>query len=486
MNGDVPLTLAPSPETLDGWNTLAAKQLVPLEGPAAIRSARASGNHQVLTGPFVPLDLPSILDGGLSGVVNPELARGFTTLETFFGPNLDLNPSTALPGPLDPVALRTLQIASARQLVVDGTQLTPVDGEVHARAHPYKMQTVPGDDASAVTVVGDRSRSAAVPPGRRPAGPARRAPPPGLALVAGEQPSIMRGVAITNPDRWDADDTFVAATLAGLRGNPLLRPTTVAGLFDAVPAATVDGEPDGAPVYRQLAPYDAAGPAGHPRPVCGRRGSPQRGRRVRRHRPPGDDRRRPGPGVVGVGRLGHTRRARRRRVACSPRSARRSTGSSNQIEVQSQGTITITSSKAEIPISFKNTSDQDVTVHVKLESDRLLFPDGAEREVVAAQGAQHHRAGRRSRPAARAPLPSHMTVTANGLPIPGGAHDDRGPLHLRERCGSLPDRGRDRVPRDLVGLGHPPSSQEALADATAPDVPPRAAVRATGVSGGRR
>ena len=31
----------------------------------------------------------------------------------------------------------------------------------------------------------------------------------GLSLVAGEQPSIARGVAIANPDRWDADATFV-------------------------------------------------------------------------------------------------------------------------------------------------------------------------------------------------------------------------------------------------------------------------------------
>jgi hypothetical protein len=53
-----------------------------------------------------------------------------------------------------------------------------------------------------------------------------------------------------------------------------------------------------------------------------------------------------------------------------------------QIHLQPPGTITITSSKAQIPISFQNTSNQDVTVHMKLESDRLLFPDGAERDVV--------------------------------------------------------------------------------------------------------
>ncbi len=170
----MPLTLAPSPETLEAWSTLAQKQLVAAAVPAAIRSAGTSGHNQVLTGPFVPLDLPSILDGGLSGVVNPELARGITTLETFFGAHFD--PSTALPGPLDPVALRTLQIASARQLVLDGTQLTPAP-EKYTPAHPYKVQTVPGDDASAVTVVATDPGLAAVPAGRRPAGPPRRASP---------------------------------------------------------------------------------------------------------------------------------------------------------------------------------------------------------------------------------------------------------------------------------------------------------------------
>ncbi len=54
----------------------------------------------------------------------------------------------------------------------------------------------------------------------------------------------------------------------------------------------------------------------------------------------------------------------------------------SEVVLQPTGTITITSSKAQIPISFKNTSDQPVTVHLKLESDRLLFPDGAEQDVV--------------------------------------------------------------------------------------------------------
>ena len=91
----------------------------------------------------------------------------------------------------------------------------------------------------------------------------------------------------------------------------------------------------------------------------------------------------------------------------------------NQIKVQSRGTITITSSKAQIPISFQNTSDQNVTVHLKLESDRLLFPDGAEFDVPLPHGRNTtFRVAVETRGSGTAPV--HMTATADGLVIPDG------------------------------------------------------------------
>ncbi len=251
-NTDVPLTLAPSPETLDAWRDLGAK--LPELAPGAAALQLTAARNQVLAGPFVPLDLPSVLGNGLAGVVNSELARGIVTLESFFGTHLD--PSTALPGPLDDASLRLLQNASARQLVVEGDALTPVS-ERYTPAHPYKMQAVAGDDATAVTVLAtdpgfEKFLSGDDPPALRAAHLLA-----GLALVALEQPSLNRGIAIANPDRWDADPTFVTAALAGLRGNPLLEPDTVASLLDAVPTATVDDAADGAPVYRQVSPYAA-------------------------------------------------------------------------------------------------------------------------------------------------------------------------------------------------------------------------------------
>jgi hypothetical protein len=91
-----------------------------------------------------------------------------------------------------------------------------------------------------------------------------------------------------------------------------------------------------------------------------------------------------------------------------------------QILVQPQSTITITSSKAEIPISFQNTGDDDVSVNVKLESDRLLFPDGAERVVqLPAHRNTTVRVAVETRGSGTAPVLMSVT-TADGLAIPKG------------------------------------------------------------------
>ncbi len=59
-DSDVPLTLAPSPETLDSWATLATttSDIGLALGVDDVR--RAGATHQVLLGPFVPLDVPAL------------------------------------------------------------------------------------------------------------------------------------------------------------------------------------------------------------------------------------------------------------------------------------------------------------------------------------------------------------------------------------------------------------------------------------------
>jgi hypothetical protein len=260
-NTDVPLTLAPSPETLEAWAAIGKQDPELREGADAVRQASTLGRNQVLAGPYVPLDLPSIVRSDLQDVVTSvagtspgELTRGVATLEQFLGAHVDSG--TALPGHLDSPSVGILQSASVRQLVVDGSALVPVN-EKYTPAHPYKLQTPGGDDSTALTVLATDDGLEQFLSGDEP--PALRAAHllAGLAVVAGEQPSIPRGVAIANPAEWDANDAFVAAVLAGLRNNPLLAPTSVEGLLQKVPVSTVDDEPDGAPVFRQLSSYSA-------------------------------------------------------------------------------------------------------------------------------------------------------------------------------------------------------------------------------------
>src|SRR5262249_30246315 len=88
-----------------------------------------------------------------------------------------------------------------------------------------------------------------------------------------------------------------------------------------------------------------------------------------------------------------------------------------QVEVQPASTITITSRKAEIPISFRNNSDDDIAVPLQLETDRLLFPEGSTRDLTLT--GRHNTTVRipvETRGSGTAPV--NLTVTtAGGLPI---------------------------------------------------------------------
>ncbi|HEX9506276.1 MAG TPA: DUF6049 family protein, partial [Acidimicrobiia bacterium] len=407
---DVPVTLAPTPETVDAWNNLSGK--FPALGSGLTTLRGLAGHDQVLAGPFVSLDLPSIVRGDLTGVVHDEQSRGVGVLEQFFATQLD--PSTALPGPLDGVSLRQLQNASVRRIVVSSDALTPAD-EKYTPAHPYTIQAVPGDESTSMEVLAtdpglERFMEGDAPPALRAAHLLA-----GLALVAGEQPSIQRGVALANPSEWNAPDSFIAAVLNGLHDNPLVKPTTVAGLLGDVPAATHDDQPDGAKVMRELAPYDPPAPAvslthytaavEHQRAVTALLG-PTDARVVRAGRAL----------AASVTSAWDSPKGRRQARALLDSVKQSERDFLAGIQVPDQSTITITSSKAQIPMSFRNDTGQSVTVHLKLESDKLLFPEGAERDIVLAPRNTTVRIAVETRSSGNFPLLVTVT-TAGGLPI---------------------------------------------------------------------
>ncbi|MFN8027531.1 MAG: DUF6049 family protein [Acidimicrobiia bacterium] len=406
-NPGLPVTIAPSPETLDAWQSLAAKNP---SLAAGVTSLRAAASHsQVLAGPFVPLDRPSILQSGLAGVLPEEQSRGVRALEVFLGAQLD--PSIALPGALDPASLQLLENTNVRRLVLREDQLTPAV-EKYTPAHPFVVQSVAGDDATNATVaVGDSGLESFLTGDDAPALRAAHLLA-GLAVVAGEQPNISRGITLVNPERWDPDPAFLAALTAGLQGNPLVAPGTVTDLLTQVPVATAD---DGAPVVRQLAPYKApAAPLSLPQYEAAQSQLDS----VRNLVGPADPRTLAGERALAssVTSMWQNPVGRVKAAALVGGIGTSVNAYLSQIEIPAQTSITLTSSKADIPITMKNNGTTDVTVHVALQSDRLLFPEGSELDVLLPHGKSttvRIPVETRSAGTSRA----SMTVTAAGLPV---------------------------------------------------------------------
>ena len=71
-----------------------------------------------------------------------------------------------------------------------------------------------------------------------------------MSIAADEARAGPVGVVV-QPETWDANPEFLATVLAGLQGNPLVRPATAAQYFAEVPPAVGD---DGQLVERGLAP----------------------------------------------------------------------------------------------------------------------------------------------------------------------------------------------------------------------------------------
>jgi hypothetical protein len=403
---DVPITFVPSPETVDAWQTIARQRLDIAPGINALQ--RAAAHTEVLAGPFVSLDIPAMTSAGLEASLDGEITRGSTILDRVFGPRL--NPRTALPGPLDQHTLALLRQRGVDRVVLpDASTLVPVN-EQFTPARPSVVVSTPGDDSTAVTaIVGDGGLERFLTGDQPPALRAARLLA-GLAIVAREQPSQRRGVALVNPTDWDPDDAFVAAVVAGLRANPVLTPVTVSTFVADVPTAdgpsraiASHGSPAAPPVTAKqfaaatanlAAVNDLLGPSN---PIVARGDRSLYTSLYSGWQANADSRARARAQLDGIG---HSVQ-----------------GFLSGIGMPLNTTVTVTSSQAEIPITFRNDTGQPVRVHVRFESDKLLFPGGTERDIDLAPRNTTVRFAVETRSSGTFPVAVTLT-TAGATPLP--------------------------------------------------------------------
>jgi hypothetical protein len=366
-NSGVPLTLAPGPETLESWTQLANDDPGLTTSLGAMRDAL--GRSQVLASPFVPIDVRSLVSGGLSAEVGPEIVQGTDKLSALLGTRVD--PRTQIARPANEASLARLRDAGVDRVILDGAGLTPRD-EQFTPAQPFVVRSQQG----MATAVGSDAGLQRLLEGDEP--PALRAQRflAGLSVVALEQPNVARGVVVLSPDDWDASSALLASALAGLTSDhPLLQPLTVDDLVASVPPATNAN----APVERELAPSPVP-----PAPVTAREfldTETQLGAfnaLVPPPNPVADTGNRSLLVSLSSAWSGPGGRVRARaELARIDADVNQFVGRLRVPAVNS--TITLTAEKGEIPVTFLNETGQALRVRVRLESDKLLFPEGDER-----------------------------------------------------------------------------------------------------------
>ena len=223
----VPVTLAPSPETLDNWSAVARVDAGAAGGAATLRAAGLGGQDEVVGGSYVPIDLPSLLHAGLGAAADAEAVQGQTSIDRFFGSHVDERTALALPA--DSESVDRLRARSVDQVVVADTA---VPSNRFTTTSPFSLEPSASLTATGpIAAVADDVSLASTLTG--PGVPALRAQRflAGLALTALEAPGVVRADVVVNPDGYDGAAALVDAVLSGLTNNPWLAPTTLQGVF---------------------------------------------------------------------------------------------------------------------------------------------------------------------------------------------------------------------------------------------------------------
>jgi hypothetical protein len=230
---DVRLSLAVTPQTLD---SLAAGSALDRATLTELAQLVDSGHVQILPSTYVSVPMRGWDEVGLGGELTRQLNSGSSILGAVFG----AAPSSrtwVVNGPIDMATLNDLVGRGARQFILPDVELSALPPVARTTTFALPSELL-GTEAN-TSVYGADSVLTADFSNR--GGPVLAANQllAEMAMIQLETPGLTRGVAVLPPPGWKPDPTFVDTLLAGLQGHPLLNPVTASGLFGAVPVASV-------------------------------------------------------------------------------------------------------------------------------------------------------------------------------------------------------------------------------------------------------
>jgi len=409
---DVPVTLAIGPETLEAWSQ------DPLAQGGAETIVAATATHQTLGNPYVPIDLPSLLDHGLTAAIDEELVRGSAVLANSLGVAPDSR--TRVVRPASAAAIERLRVSGINRVIVDGTALAaPATSTTTSRQPtltPASVATVRVPAANAST---EPVEALATDVGFEKILTSELDAPlraqlilGGLTVVANELPSSRRVITLVNPDNFVAPTALYTALLTGLRNNPYLQPVSVAQAFDSA----TDSPASAPPVDREVVSTASAEPH-----VLAVAYNYQRTRLTSLG----------GLTVAGDPEVTQADRSLLASVTSAwPPDAGRSLAVRHiktidhavdhfvrLIEVPSPRTITLTSRSGAIPLTFRNETGRPVRLRAVLTSDKLFFPEGSVLDLELPPKSSTWRVAVETRTSGTFPIKLEVTSTDGVLPI---------------------------------------------------------------------
>jgi hypothetical protein len=396
----MPLTLQVGPETLESWQSLSGSRPSLVDGVASVKNAASRPSTQLLPAPYVPIDIPSINAAGLGSELPDQLRVGSDVLDRITGVTPSLR--TMFIDPADEIAVANMRALLVDRVVVRGASLA--DAEPEDLLTPFALAV--GDDTVHAVATSPRFEDLVT----SDATPALRAQRLLAALSVltfdRDEPS---GVVLAPPLDSSADVETEQTVIAALRDHPYIRPVTLDDVFTNISAATDDSEP----VVHQLAPLDAA-----PLPVPAAEYMAASAQLASLR------------SALGAQADDVVRGEQALRLALSSEGstsqARTNLGYITSATEALQGgvsttgrRVTVTARKADIPISFVNRTGKPVTVVVHLASEKLLFPDGADRTLKLAEGDTTERFAVEARASGTFPMTVTMTSPDGNLRIGG-------------------------------------------------------------------
>jgi hypothetical protein len=222
-------TLLADPSTVSAVSADAATSSGARATLRHIAGATDGGLLSLAPASYVPLSLGAFEASGLGGEVERQLAAGATVLSDSYRASPD-DTTWVVNGPVDPATLQVMVAHGARQIVVPDSDLSAQSCEITCG----KSSVLQTADDQQVTVFGaDSVLTADFTRDESPALAANQLLAE-LAMIWTEAPGLDRGVAVMPPAGWSVSPTFIATLLSGLSGHPLVTGVTAGGLFGHV------------------------------------------------------------------------------------------------------------------------------------------------------------------------------------------------------------------------------------------------------------